>query len=58
MARLRGTFGLVVVGFGVLMDVGLQDPTLCVVLSMSLLLSCVVRGPVVHLGPRLLSCLL
>jgi hypothetical protein len=56
--RLRGTLGLDVVVLGDVVDVGLQGTTLCVVLVVSLLLSCVVRDPVVHLGLQLLSCLL
>lgn len=56
--RLRGTLGLDVVVLGNIVGVGLQDTTLCVVLLVSLLLSCVVRDPVVHLGLQLLSYLL
>lgn len=52
--RLRGTLGLDVVVLGDLVGVGLQDTALCVVLLISLLPSCVVRDPVVHLGLQLL----
>lgn len=56
--RLRGTLGLDVVVLGDVVGVGLQGTTLCVVLLANLLLSCVVRDPVVHLGLQLLSYLL